>query len=80
MKPQHPYRLRAYHNPKNADEALVPPGWRMLYADEFPLQHKVPCRLFVRPIYNGGGPPHFDLKPDRTGRIADITYIIPVAL
>jgi len=27
-------KLRAYHNPKNIDESLVPNGFRFRYADE----------------------------------------------
>ena len=73
-------RLRAYHNPKNADESLVPAGWRMIYADEFPLKarNKTPCRLFVKPIYDSGEPPHFSHRTDCTGAICTITYIVPV--
>jgi hypothetical protein len=71
-------KLRPYHNPHNADESLVPDGWRMLYADEFPLRRKVPCRLFVKPYDPSVCPQHFDLKPDRGGKVAQITYIVPV--
>jgi hypothetical protein len=76
----HPYRLRAYHNPRNADESLVPAGWRMLYADEFPLPdgHRIPCRLFVKGIYDNAPDPHFGANKGRTGSLWCITYIIPV--
>jgi hypothetical protein len=77
---QHPYKLRPYHNPQRADGSLVPDGWRMLYADEFPLpkNHKRRCRLFVSPIY-GKGRKYFDCLEPRTGAIPSITYIVPVA-
>jgi hypothetical protein len=79
MTTPHPYRLRAYHNPQRADESLVPDGWTMLYADEFPLSRKVPCRLFVKPIYCGSMTPHFGFSWNASGRVLDITYIVPVA-
>jgi len=74
-------KLRPYHNPQRADEALVPEGWRMLYADEFPLpkRHKIPCRLFVKPLVPCWDVPlHFSDRSNRTGAINSITYIIPV--
>ena len=73
-------KLRAYHNPQGADESLVPDGWRMLYADEFPLRQKVPCRLFVKPICCGSMTPHFGFKWTASGKVFDITYIVPVTL
>lgn len=87
MKTKRQYALRPYHNPDNADESLVPPGWRMLYADEFPmpLRRAPPLRLFIRPIliedtdYNDPYyAPSFSKRENCTGRIAGITYIIPV--
>jgi hypothetical protein len=80
MTTPHPYRLRAYHNPRKADESLIPAGWRMLYADEFPLPkgHRIPCRLFVKPIYANGPAPHFSANKRRTGSVLCITYIVPV--
>ncbi len=81
------YALRPYHNPQNADESLVPKGWRMLYADEFPMPviHGIPCRLFIKPMwFVDSDPSDPDMIPrfgDRTncvGRISGITYIIPV--
>lgn len=71
-------KLRPYHNPQKADESLVPAGWRMLYADEFPLSRKVPCRLFVKPICCGSMTPHFGFKWTASGKVFDITYIVPV--
>jgi len=80
-------KLRPYHNPNNADESLVPAGWRMLYADEFPMPvcHAVPCRLFIRPMiiedsdYNDPDcTPRFGNRTGCTGRIRSLTYIIPV--
>lgn len=74
-------KLRPYHNPQGADEALVPAGWRLLYADEFPLRkgHKIPCRLFQDPIYPEWGPKQFGVRETCTGRFPLITYIIPVS-
>lgn len=73
-------KLRPYHNPQRADESLVPAGWRLLYADEFPLppKHKIPCRLFVKPLLPEWGPKRFGVRETRTGRFPLITYIIPV--
>ncbi len=84
MKPQQPYdyRLRPYHNPQNADESLVPPGWRMLYADEFPLphKHKIKCRLFIKPLgFTNSDPCCFGDRENCTGSLSYITYIVPVA-
>lgn len=74
MKTPHPYRLRPYHNPDNVDESKVPPGWRMLYADEFPLpyEHGRRCRLFDRRGV-------LLIRENCTGSVKCITYIVPVA-
>ena len=76
----HDYKLRPYHNPKGADESLVPDGWRMLYADEFPLAsgRGRKCRLFVSPICGHEGTSHFGERETCTGAISNITYIVPV--
>jgi len=73
-------KLRPYHNPQRADESLVPNGWRMLYADEFPLpnRHKIPCRLFQNPNCPEYGPPQFGTRENCTGAIHSVTYIIPI--
>ncbi len=71
-------KLKAYHNPQGADESLVPDGWRMLYADEFPLRQYVPCRLFISPVC-APGPERFSDRTNCTGTVKDLTYIIPVA-
>lgn len=81
MKKKHPYRLSPLHNPQKADESLVPSGWRMLYADEFPLKRGDGrrCRLFVLPTYNLNLEPYFGDRETCTGRVPMVTYIVPVA-
>ena len=77
----HPMKLRPYHNPQKADASLIPLGWRMIYADEFPLNQKrrrIPCRLFVWPIYEAGIQPHFSARENCLGIVSDLTYIVPV--
>lgn len=73
-------KLRPYHNPQRADEALVPNGWRMLYADEFPLpkRHKIRCRLFQNPNCPEYGPPQFGTRENCTGQVFGVTYIVTV--
>ena len=74
-------KLRPYHNPQNADESLVPAGWRMLYADEFPLKRPMPCKLYVNPICCPPDvKPHFGDRSNCSGRIPQITYIILACL
>jgi hypothetical protein len=77
---QHPYKLRPYHNPNKVDESKVPEGWRMLYADEFPLRknHKRRCRLLINPTL-GSGRGYFGDRENCTGALRFITYIVPVA-
>lgn len=74
-------KLRPYHNPQRADESLVPAGWRLLYADEFPLppKHKIPCRLFEKPIRPEYGPKQFGVRENCLGSVSSVTYIIPVS-
>ena len=81
MTTPHPYRLRAYHNPQSADASVVPAGWRMLYADEFPLRraHGRKCRLYVSSKYNLELVPHFGDRENCTGALSFLTYIVPVA-
>jgi len=69
-------KLRPYHNPQRVDESKVPEGWRMLYADEFPLPqyHMRPCRLFS---------PYLRVKEFSNssfclGNNPQYTYIVPV--
>jgi hypothetical protein len=66
-------KLKTYHNPKNIDESLVPEGWRMLYAEEFPLPrgHKIPCRLFTNKTTLGYSHRFLGVEHSHT-------YIIPV--
>jgi hypothetical protein len=80
MTTPHPYRLRPYHNPQRADESKVPEGWRMLYADEFPLKyrHRIPCRVFVRNFMDASEV-FFHERETASGRYALITYIVPVS-
>lgn len=85
MKTKHKYSLRPYHNPQNADESLVPPGWRMLYADEFPLKRPMPCRLFIDPVCCEGLPPpfcdkRFSERSNCHGQVKEITFIILACL
>lgn len=85
MKTKHQYALRPYHNPQNADESLVPPGWRMLYADEFPLKRPMPCKLFINPMLPEElDPPYtkkrFSERSNCQGRIPQITYIVLACL
>lgn len=74
-------KLRPYHNPQGADESMIPDGWRLLYADEFPLppKHKIPCRLFVNPISPLYGPKEFSKRENCRGDISVITYIVPAS-
>lgn len=65
-------KLRPYHNPQKADASVIPPKWRLLYADEFPLRRPTPCRVYVPPIGQ------FSWRDSGTGRVRDLTYIIPV--
>lgn len=60
---------------------MIPDGWRLLYADEFPLppKHKTPCRLFVNPISPLYGPKKFSKRENCRGDISVITYIIPAS-
>lgn len=85
MKTKHQYAPRPYHNPQNADESIVPPGWRMLYADEFPLKRPMPCKLFINPMFPEElDPPYsekrFSERSNCTGNVDHITYIILACL
>jgi hypothetical protein len=67
---QHPYKLRAYHNPQKIDESLVPDGWRFRYADEM----RVPvtrCQYWSCNLscWNGSR---------MNGLLQFFTYIVPV--
>lgn len=68
---QHPYKLRAYHNPEGVDESKVPDGWRFLYADEAGKSQNKPCRAWMGPR------PFFEDGYDGNSHI--ITYIVPVS-
>lgn len=70
MKPD-PYKLRAYHNPRNIDESLVPDGWRFRYADEIKRPVTI-CKFWSRAC---NGWEWSNLK----GRDQLATYIVPVA-
>lgn len=68
-------KLRPYHNPQKADTSVIPPRWRLIYADEFPLNQKrrpTPCCVYVPPIEC------FSPRKTCTGRVRDLTYIVPV--
>jgi hypothetical protein len=61
-------RLRAYHNPENADESRVPDGWRFRYADEM---KRITCH--GRFLLSGGW------RHSNHGTSTHFTYIVPVA-
>jgi hypothetical protein len=68
-----PYTLRAYHNPENIDESLVPDGWRFRYADEMNERVQTPCTSW------SDDDQEWDHEHDWRGSNIFFTYIVPVA-
>lgn len=72
----HPYRLRPYHNPENVPWSKIPPGWRLLYADELGRVQTPKIRCWGR---FGRISNQFSDFGGYIGNVPQFTYIVPVA-